>query len=335
MSGLSPSEEFSQGQQLYTSIEESTLDSVDSGYQNDVKKAIGHFTRCAHLVRELSLFSINETVDDISTTDLKYLLVEAYLGTLHIKLNEGDRLVCLEKAKLYLEQFLENVELYSLISDQDKKYLESVKAQVTGDPAKSRDEKIARAKRKKEIEKELKTLQSFLQNSLTEDREDFDRKHVLKLIELFVQKSIDELRAIMNEIEMVIIMQKMQEQQRNGQTDDRVNVHQPQRATGSNGSLLDKDGKPQRPFVLTSKREEIKNSLWRPHWSLPTMSIDEYLQLEAQRGNIISGGGKMPEEKVVDDMDEAAIDAETYKAREWDDFKDANPRGWGNRRGKG
>jgi len=37
----------------------------------------------------------------------------------------------------------------------------------------------------------------------------------------------------------------------------------------------------------------------------------------------------MPEEKVVDDMDEAAIDAETYKAREWDDFKDANPRGWG------
>jgi len=37
----------------------------------------------------------------------------------------------------------------------------------------------------------------------------------------------------------------------------------------------------------------------------------------------------MPEKKEVDDNDEEAIDAETYRAREWEEFKDANPRGWG------
>lgn len=38
---------------------------------------------------------------------------------------------------------------------------------------------------------------------------------------------------------------------------------------------------------------------------------------------------KMLEKEEVDDNDETGIDAATYKAREWDDFKDTNPRGWG------
>ena len=44
---------------------------------------------------------------------------------------------------------------------------------------------------------------------------------------------------------------------------------------------------------------------------------------------------KEPEKQIVDDNDEAAIDAETYKAREWDEFKDVTPRGVGNRYNKG
>ncbi|RUS29487.1 hypothetical protein BC938DRAFT_480606 [Jimgerdemannia flammicorona] len=70
------------------------------------------------------------------------------------------------------------------------------------------------------------------------------------------------------------------------------------------------------------------------------MTVDEYLQQEKDRGNVISGGGwvvfsvnefqkERPEKPVPDDNDEAAIDAETYKERDWDEFKEANPRGWG------
>jgi len=32
---------------------------------------------------------------------------------------------------------------------------------------------------------------------------------------------------------------------------------------------------------------------------------------------------------------EVLVDAKTYKDRAWDDFKDDNPRGWGNRMNKG
>ena len=35
------------------------------------------------------------------------------------------------------------------------------------------------------------------------------------------------------------------------------------------------------------------------------------------------------------DEDEEAMDAATIKARRWDEFKDDNPRGWGNRHNKG
>ena len=42
-----------------------------------------------------------------------------------------------------------------------------------------------------------------------------------------------------------------------------------------------------------------------------------------------------PPAKPITDDDEAATDAETYKARNWDEFKEANPKGWGNRMNKG
>ncbi|KAJ1752139.1 Type 2A phosphatase-associated protein 42, partial [Coemansia sp. RSA 1824] len=90
-------------------------------------------------------------------------------------------------------------------------------------------------------------------------------------------------------------------------------------------------GQPTRPFVLTNNRQMIKDQVFRPGWALPTMSVDEYLQQEQERGNIISGGGKEPEPKAeIDDNDYDALDAEVVKQREWDDFKDNNPRGAGN-----
>ena len=46
-----------------------------------------------------------------------------------------------------------------------------------------------------------------------------------------------------------------------------------------------------RPFVITSKREEMRSGVFRPSWNLPTMTIEEYLDLEAERGNILEGTG--------------------------------------------
>ncbi|CCJ29488.1 unnamed protein product [Pneumocystis jirovecii] len=69
------------------------------------------------------------------------------------------------------------------------------------------------------------------------------------------------------------------------------------------------------------------------------MSIDEYLEEEAKRGNILSNKQYhhiIPQNKREIDQDSVEeVDKETYKAREWDEFKEANPRGWGNRTNRG
>jgi immunoglobulin-binding protein 1 len=105
---------------------------------------------------------------------------------------------------------------------------------------------------------------------------------------------------------------------------------------GRSGPLLSKDGKPLQPFTLTDKRTQVQAGVFRPGHNLPTMSIDEYLEEERRRGGIIEGGGeKLGQAPDIDEDDLDKADEETMKAREWDEFKEANPRGSGNTLNRG
>ena len=52
---------------------------------------------------------------------------------------------------------------------------------------------------------------------------------------------------------------------------------------------------PLRPFTIlpsdVGERARVQSQVFGPSHRLPTMSIDEYLEIERQRGNIITGGG--------------------------------------------
>ena len=101
---------------------------------------------------------------------------------------------------------------------------------------------------------------------------------------------------------------------------------------GNSGAILDSKGKLLRPFTLLDKRQRLQQGVFRPDHNLPTMSIDEYLEEEKRRGGIIDGGGpqsQFNEQVDEDDLDKA--DEETMKARRWDEFTEANPKGSGNR----
>ena len=107
-------------------------------------------------------------------------------------------------------------------------------------------------------------------------------------------------------------------------------------SNGKNGPILDKAGKPLRPFTIVDSRQRISKGVFRPDHSLPTMTIDEYLEEERKRGGIIDGGG--PQSQIREQVDEDDLDAadqETMKARAWDEFKEANPRGSGNTLNRG
>jgi immunoglobulin-binding protein 1 len=97
------------------------------------------------------------------------------------------------------------------------------------------------------------------------------------------------------------------------------------------GPILSSDGKPMRPFTLLDSRQTLKKNVFRPDHSLPTMTIDEYLEEEKKRGGMIEGGGPqsaMQAEPNEDDFD--AADQETMKQRSWDEYVEANPKGSGN-----
>ena len=102
------------------------------------------------------------------------------------------------------------------------------------------------------------------------------------------------------------------------------------------GPLLNSSGKPLQPFTLTDKRTKLRQDVFKPGHSLPTMSIDDYLEEERRRGGIIDGGGNANElQPELDEDNLEQVDAATMKAREWDEFVEANPKGAGNTLNRG
>lgn len=104
----------------------------------------------------------------------------------------------------------------------------------------------------------------------------------------------------------------------------------------SSGPLLDRDGRPLRPFTILDNRTRLQEGVFRPDHNLPTMTIDEYLAEEKRRGGIIEGGGEQSGARPAPDEDDLVkADEETMKARAWDEFKEDNPKGSGNTLNKG
>ncbi|RKO93001.1 TAP42-like protein [Blyttiomyces helicus] len=307
--------------------------------QKDVKEAVRAFTRCAALVRSLGVFSSNETLEDINTSDLRYLLVDAYLGEVALKIVDSDRAKTLQAAQTYLKRFLATCEQHGALSDEDKSYLDGEISGVAKDADRRRMEKIARYRREKATKDKLKVSKP---NDETID-EELDREMILVTVDLMIQRAIESVKMIRDEIIMVEQMRRAREREelereRGGRSEGTAAVDLRERGRGlvdRTGPVLAPDGKLLRPFVLTNRREDLQKQVFRPGHNLPTMTLDQYFDNEVKRGNVLSGGTERPAKYVPEDTDEDAIDAETIKARQWDEFKDDNPRGWGNRMNKG
>ncbi|KXS11448.1 TAP42-domain-containing protein [Gonapodya prolifera JEL478] len=311
------------------------------------------------------LISSNELLEDIGTGDLRFLGVDFYLGELEL-LRSGpavDRMDVVSKAKRHLDSFISTCKVTGLTSREDEQYLEQQLCGGIKDAQKRREEKLARFKREKLAKQKIKDLQervstSNSRNTSSDDSaldDDLDRSLVLATLDLCLQKALDSLGLTTDEMGLLAKMRAAritdEEKQKHaegtradhrersrgikdGRTDWKLDVAGSS-SNGKNGPLLSSDGKPLRPFIITSERERLREGVFKPDWPLPTMSIDEYLEIERQRGNILTGGGEQPEKEEIDDNDEAALDAELLKQRKFDDFKDSVRRGSGNRHRKG
>jgi len=104
---------------------------------------------------------------------------------------------------------------------------------------------------------------------------------------------------------------------------------------GRNGPILNSKGKPMQPFTLLDRRTQLQQGVFRSGHNLPTMTIDEYLEEEHRRGNVLQGGEQSGIQPEIDEDDLDKADEETMKARAWDEYVEANPKGSGNTLNRG
>lgn len=335
--------------QAKTSQEElDTLEPRTEAYSTLLISCISTLRKCSELVDRLALFSTNEEIEDISTANLQYLGVDYVLAELTMKsYSPTDRKGQLDEATQLLEDFLSRLDEYSLLQETNKRLLESYKEgrttfRIVPDSANleaKRNTKVKRFQDEKELKSRLKLLNEQSQ-SLNVD-EEVIRKLYLTELDFYAHQAFQSLDLITQERQMLSLMP--------AQPDPSIPQTDARTRNGANGTysdrldsellgstrphrgILDSSGRPLQPFTITSKRTDLKKGVFRPGHNLPTMSIDEYLEEERKRGGIIEGGGeasgRAPE---VDEDDERVQDAATMKARNWDEFVEANPKGAGN-----
>ncbi|KAI0549291.1 TAP42-like family protein [Xylaria curta] len=329
-------------------------------YQEDVATAIQLYEECAQIIERVSLFSRNESLDDIATSDLPYLLVLYHIAELLQKVSSSsplERRRILESAREAYERFLHLLDSYSILSPQDSKLFAEYNEDPTGfstistkDPNARRNAKIANFKAEKQLKQKLEYMRRSPRYLEDGGDDEAVRELYLANTALSVHMTFQSLEGINREVEVLAqapvplipqftTVEQDERRRRESMSYDDYSekLDAPlQSQAGFTGPLLSQQGKPLRPFTLIGNRQELQRGVFRPGHNLPTMSIDEYLDEERRRGGIIEGGGeasgRQPEPD-EDNMEKA--DEETMKAREWDEFKEANARGSGNTLNRG
>ncbi|NXF79950.1 IGBP1 protein, partial [Sclerurus mexicanus] len=286
----------------------------------------------------LSPCSENEELEEIASADLKFLLLPALLGALTLKqVDVSRRLEHLQSAREHFLHFLKLCSSYGLGaaplppagpgeggSGSPPGPEDTPRAQPSlVAMAMSRKAKIERYKQKKELENKLASMRSFVESGTAD--EDQIREFYILQIQKWISTSLEELESI--DQEMVIL------KSRDAARQAPAAPHGPSRPVRA----------PVRPFILTRDAAQAK-VFGAGYPGLPTMTVDDWYEQRRRQG-IVSGQSvpqrapgvsdeefqKQQQEKKEEEDDEEAL----QKARNWDDWKDTHPRGYGNRQNMG
>lgn len=347
---------YDKAQKLYNDIESSTLDSNSEELQKLVEECCCRFEHLTVLVSEVSLFSPNESIAELSTSSLKFLLLPARLGELTLKrtslLTSGktlqhpessggasnqnteskivpDRLTLLRLANVYFRDFITRCKQYEITtveitpvdSNHDDERPSQPKANG-GRPTPQQLQAMGREREQKILRyKEKKRLEEKLA-SLTQatDEEDL-REYYISSVMLAVHGSVDQLDSIKMERDMLQHMAKCRPEDNKQQEKDRA--AQPQ---------------PLQPFLIT--RDAVQKKIYGMGYpSLPVMSVDEFYEKRVRDGIWTAGGGpgdnaNIPEPGQVPEDEHSSDDEESDRTRERlqarDQYRDMHRTGWGN-----
>ncbi|WWD22037.1 hypothetical protein CI109_106525 [Kwoniella shandongensis] len=257
---------------------------------------------------------------------------------------------------------------------------------ISKDPAKKREAKIRQYRREKELREKIASssrdqpepssspiafLLSILPSESSrpssstsvnpEETSEASRTTTLLLLRLLHTLTLSSLSSITMELELLAsapasISEVSEHDSRDttrGEEDSTWRLDR-QPGTYRPRELISGGGRVLRPFTILpstqamSDRERLKGDVFKQSWRLPTMTIDEYLQEEQRRGNIITGGGQAsydaPTESELlelaaedDGTELAEIKGEQKRQKEenWARYTDENKKGAGNTMNRG
>lgn len=353
---------FAQAEERRLALE-GAFEVTDPSYRDVLTNAIDDYTECLELIGQLRIFSPNESLEDLSTSELPYLLVQYHLAELLQKIPTAapsERRQILDKVRTCYERFLFALDSYSLLAPPYAKMLEaytespsSFSTVPSSDPAARRNNKIANFKAEQALKQKLAYLRKNPTFADVEDGlgdEELVRSVHLANLALSVHLTFQQLESLNREAEMLIqapeplipqasTVEEDERRRRATMAEDGYSerLDRPfKRLQSFNGPMLSKEGKPLQPFTIVGTRQDLAKGVFRPGHNLPTMSIDEYLEEEKRRGGIIEGGGEASWHRPDPNEDnEDVADAATMKARAWDEFTEANAKGSGNTLNRG
>ena len=332
---------FDRGLDLHNELQESQEETNSDAFQDKVKKGILILEDATRLVSILDIFSKNENFSEVPTEHLKFFLLPVLLGDLNNRVSENDRGEVVEIVQVYYIDFLQRCQDYGFNIDKVPK-LVKVKEDCDGDDVETvprmpdmnkmnseRNAKMERYRQTKQLESDLKELKSVLAGA-THD-EDILRDYYLKLIQKFVNSSLDELVSLEMEVGVLQHMAKVKA-----------------------GKIVPEPEKPRRkiqPIIIT--KDKIQKEVYGLGYpSLPVLSVDEFYEKRIEEGwwKPPSSGGalqdrandpelearmKDQEERENDDKEDRDDQEAREKALGMDEYKDDHRRGEGNRHNMG
>ncbi|XP_059566963.1 immunoglobulin-binding protein 1-like [Myotis daubentonii] len=323
---------FDTSQQLLDEVEETAEPSTSKRIQKKVSEGLTQLEKAAEMLSKLDLFSRNEDLEEIASTDLKYLLVPALQGALAMKqVDPSKRLDHLQWAREHFVNYLTQCQFYHVAEfelpqtnnnpTENNTALSPVAHPSLLAMATKRQTKIERYKQRKEVEQRLSAMKSAMESGQVDDEN--VREYYLLQLRRWIVISLEEIESIDQEMTILRGRGSLSE--------------------ASTSPSSHQDRPPGRPFILTRNVTQTK-VFGAGYPSLASMAVSDWYDQYGKCGTLpdqgipkttsevkIAAQGKEEQKQKKKEDDEQTHS----RAREWDDWKDTHPRGYGNRQNMG
>ncbi|XP_030561970.1 immunoglobulin-binding protein 1 [Drosophila novamexicana] len=352
------------GWNLLDELEVTELPFNGHEFQNKVKTAMEYFEQATVIVNQVSMFSPNELIDEVSTESLPFMLLPYFLGKLSTKINNPNSTEALELGEVYFKDHLQRCQEYELCEAPRSKAEQDNKTDAAQqrseqreliEAAYNRNDKIAQYRKMKDIDEYMSRMRYAVKNKTADDevRREFFLKYLDKSI-MDAKQELESLRMMKEMVKMRLGRMKAGAQE---QLEHSTAEQQP-RAHGGHGHShghshghhhIESKPKPLQPFIITRNAAQ-KAVFGLGYPSVPIMTVDEFYQQRVDEG-IFPDEQKMAkinQEKAIaaaldpneqDDEENAVVELQVEnddpeylaRMRRMDEYKDVVRRGDGNR----